>query len=740
VSETQRVTTISARVSAGVALAAGLIAAVVLFGWWNDDVTLVRVMEPFAPMAPATAVGVLLVSAALVLTRTATPGRVRHLAGGALAAVVIALAALVLVEHVQPDWHFLDAILPPPDLAGLLAAGSARPVAEVAVALLLLGAALALLTHAGRRASLMADLLASCAGIVALAGMAALAVDGSGLFDRHGNGPSAGIALPSAVALWLLAVGVLSAHPHNGLPAMAASTGPHGLLMRRLLPILACVPLAVSVLALLIGRTSEISPVTVLSVLGAANVALVVFVLLMAGEHVQRLEAERADAEGRAEHRASYDSLTGLANRGQFLDRLEAATQAQHRRLAVVVADVDNLRSINDGHGDAVGDRVLVAVAERLVASVRPADVVARVGGDEFAVLCEDVTDPGEAGRLAERLARLVRRPVPAPDGEVAVTAGVGVAYTDQLTGATDLLHAAEMALSRAKADGPGGVGRFDVRLREQEGERYQVERDLRRALSRDDELTLHYQPIIDLRDGSVGAVEALLRWQHPERGLLPPARLLEVAAEADLLSHVGRQVIGTAAKQAAAWQHLDLSVYMNLSGVDVGRPDLAERVLGAAERAGCPPRLLGIEVTEQHVMTDPETARVGISELRRAGVSIAIDDFGTGYSSLTYLRRLPVDRLKIDGSLVRGMASDVTVQALVTAAVRMGHALGLTVVGEAVEELGHETTLFELGADLAQGYLYSPALPAADFEAWLADYSERRLRDPASWGAGRAK
>jgi diguanylate cyclase (GGDEF)-like protein len=703
------------------------LSSLVLTGWVGGWTDLTRMSSTLPPVAPVTAVAVAVAALGVLGLRLRSP--LDTVAGLAVGSLLVGGSTAMLVSLVAAPDDALDRLLFADRLAPL-PAGAGSPAPESAIALLLVGVALPLLVTPRPAAALAADLLAVVAALVALAGVVAFPAHDIALFPASSGSTTGGIAAPTAAALLLVAVGVVTARHDSGLLALAASPSAGGLLMRHLLPTLGLAPLLGTAVAFALGGDAELSRATAYGLLGVVNVLVIVLVLVVAAQRLDRMESERREAVAVAAHRAAFDPLTGLANRKHFLERLETAVRRDRPRpLAVIAVDLDHLRAVNDSRGNEVGDRLLVAVAERMMRAVRPSDLVARVGGDEFAVLCEDVDDPGEAGRLADRLAAVVRAPLRADGGELTMTAAVGVAYWDSSDGAdtsADPMHAAEIALSRAKLEGPDQVGRFDDRLRAEVGERYVLEQELRRALEADDQLVLHYQPIVDLRTGRASSVEALLRWQHPSRGLLPPTMLLDVAAEAGLLTRIGDRVLAQAAAQAAAWQHLGLRVYVNLSGVDVGRPDLAQRVLGAAAAAGCPTRALGIEVTEQHVLTDLETAHIGISALRRAGVGIAVDDFGTGYSSLTYLRRLSVDRLKVDGSLVRGLATDPVVRALVSAAVQMGHALGLSVVGEAVEDAYHESTLVEIGADAGQGYLYAPPLSPTEAHRWLLS-NERR-------------
>lgn len=414
-------------------------------------------------------------------------------------------------------------------------------------------------------------------------------------------------------------------------------------------------------------------------------------------------------------HEANHDSLTGLGNRRLFLERLDEALRAARWEQAgtsvpaVLFVDLDGFKVLNDSLGHEIGDQVLAVLAGRLATAVRPGDVVCRLGGDEFAVLAQRVSGADLAVALAERIGEALCRPVRFGDDELVITASIGVVLGERSSTPGSMLRDADAAMYRAKANGRRRVELFSPDIREAALVRHQVEHDLRRAIDAD-QLVLHHQPLWSLVDGRWTGVEALVRWQHPARGLLTPGHFLPVAEEAGQLGAVGRWVLADAVRVARAWRAagppLDrLVVWVNLAAVQLTDPDLPDEVLGLLDATGLPPSCLGVEVTETVVVADVARVRRNLHELRAAGVSVALDDFGSGLSSLTHLDRLPLDVVKLDGSFVGGVVDDGRTAELVRGIVALVHALGPRVVAEGVERADQLAALVELGVDGAQGY-----------------------------------
>jgi diguanylate cyclase (GGDEF)-like protein/PAS domain S-box-containing protein len=414
----------------------------------------------------------------------------------------------------------------------------------------------------------------------------------------------------------------------------------------------------------------------------------------------------------RLRHLALHDALTGLPNRPLLLDRLGQSLATLGRVpgcVAVFFVDLDRFKQVNDQHGHEVGDQVLVHVAARLLGAVRPQDTVARLGGDEFAVACSGLTDELEAVVLAERVDQALRTPISLGPLRIHPTASLGVALArDASAEPEELLRNADTAMYRAKQRGRDRVEVFDEALGRLAALHFQTEAMLRAAID-DDQLLLRYQPVVDLASGQVTGVEALLRIAHPQRGLLEPEGFIETAEETGQIVPMGRWVVREACRQLAAWQRQGhrLQVSVNLSGRQVNHVDLEELVLDAARDAGADPALLCVEVTETALMEATPAILSSFDALKAAGVSLAIDDFGTGWSSLTYLKRLPVDVIKIDKSFTDGLGVLVDDTAIVTSLVTLGHALGCAVTIEGVETRHQLEHALDLRCDRAQGFLF---------------------------------
>jgi len=428
---------------------------------------------------------------------------------------------------------------------------------------------------------------------------------------------------------------------------------------------------------------------------------------------------ERRALEEQLRHQAFHDALTGLPNRALLFERIgQALARARRdgRPCAVLFLDLDRFKDVNDTVGHDAGDRLLVAVAARLGGALRDGDTLARLGGDEFTILLEDVADPNEAACAATRLLDTLASPLVIDGQEYRLTASIGLALgRPDHHRAEDVLRDADIAMYRAKEGGRANYAVFDPKMQAQIVARLEMERDLRRALEQG-EFLLHYQPIVDLRTGDMAKVEALVRWQHPERGLVSPGVFIPLAEETGLIRALGRWVLGEACRQAQVWQAsgTPVAIAVNLTALEFQHPDLADEVAAALAMAGIDARWLRLEITESLAMRDVAATITTLGLLRAMGVAIAIDDFGTGYSSLAYLKRLPVSALKIDKAFIDGLGTDEEDTAIVTAIVTLGHTLGLRVIAEGVETAEQAGLLRALGCDQAQGYHFARPLPAA--------------------------
>jgi diguanylate cyclase (GGDEF)-like protein/PAS domain S-box-containing protein len=426
--------------------------------------------------------------------------------------------------------------------------------------------------------------------------------------------------------------------------------------------------------------------------------------------------SERKAVEQRLAHDATHDPLTGLPNRVLLLDRLEhalALAARDHSYVAVIFLDLDRFKLVNDSLGHAMGDRLIVEVGRRLRRAARRADTVARFGGDEFVIVCESVPDVEEAVRIAGRLVEGIDQTVMLGDQETVVGVSVGIALSvGPETTSEDLMADADAAMYRAKEKGRGRIEVFNDVMRSTVVHRLNTESMLRRAIDLD-ELRLHYQPVISLVDHRVVGYEALVRWEHPERGLIGPAEFIPIAEETGLIVQIGTWVVRESLRQALIWQELDPQdrfIAVNLSARQLTQPDVVEvlrSIIEPLDLAGSGLQLC-LELTESCLTEDPVATQSVLGQLKDLGVRIAVDDFGTGFSSLSYLKHFPVDVLKIDRVFVSGLRHDDGDSAIVAAVISLGEALGLTVVAEGVETAEQADELYAMGCDHAQGFHFA--------------------------------
>jgi diguanylate cyclase (GGDEF)-like protein len=426
-----------------------------------------------------------------------------------------------------------------------------------------------------------------------------------------------------------------------------------------------------------------------------------------------RYAIQRKRSEVELAHQALHDPLTGLPNRALFLDRLSVALDRCRRAstsVAVLFLDVDSFKQINDSLGHAAGDQVLVALAERLHEMLRPMDTVARFGGDEFTLLFEDLESEREAVLIAERISRSASIPVSLGESETSITVSLGIAIVQGPVSSPDqLIRDADTAMYRAKELGGARLELFDESSRQRASQRLELESALRQAIERS-ELRVHYQPTMSLNgETKLIGFEALVRWEHPERGLIAPSEFMAIAEDTGLIVPIGDYVLEQAMRQVGRWRESwpGVTMSVNLSTRQLQDPGLASRLARLIDASGTDPGALCLEVTEDSVEHNPELAARMLGALKTVGVRLALDDFGNGYSSLSSLRKLPIDMLKIHQSFVRGLGNGSGDDAILGAVVELGHALGLNVVAEGVETDVQLAELRDLGCDGAQGYLF---------------------------------
>ncbi|HEY3124221.1 MAG TPA: EAL domain-containing protein, partial [Thermoanaerobaculia bacterium] len=434
---------------------------------------------------------------------------------------------------------------------------------------------------------------------------------------------------------------------------------------------------------------------------------------------------ERKRAEEKVKHLAFHDSLTGLPNRLLFSDRLRVGMVHANRyreKLAVLFLDIDRFKVINDSLGHSIGDELLRRIAERVGGCIRQEDTIARLGGDEFTVLLPGIAKEEDAATIANKILEAVRLPFFIEHRELFITTSIGVTlYPDDGADPETLVRNADTSMYRAKEQGRDNYQLYAPAMNTRALERLSLESRLRQALQ-NRELVVHYQPLIELATGQIRGAEALLRWQHPELGLVPPGDFISIAEASGLIVPIGQWVLRTACAQASAWQKsgYPLSVAVNLSSRQFQQADLVFQVTEALQEANLSPASLDLEITESNAMQNAELSISALWDLKNLGLSLSMDDFGTGYSSLNYLKRFPIDRIKIDQSFVRDVTRDPDDAAIAAAIIAMAHSLKLTAVAEGVETEAQLEFLRAQKCDEMQGYLFSPPVPAAQFDELL--------------------
>ncbi|MDX6638050.1 MAG: hypothetical protein QOJ01_1561 [Solirubrobacterales bacterium] len=437
--------------------------------------------------------------------------------------------------------------------------------------------------------------------------------------------------------------------------------------------------------------------------------------------------SELQASSDRARKAALHDALTGLPNRILLLERVDHTSVLERRSQqtsALVFIDLDRFKEVNDTHGHQAGDELLVAIAERLPHVLRPGDTLARLSGDEFAVLCEGLADASEAEPIIARLHAAFREPFKLGKIELEISASIGVAFTDgHDQQPEDVLRDADLEMYKDKRDRCEQQPGFDLRELHRADGPVELEQDLRDAMDRKAELYLEYQPIVAAADGRITGIEALLRWKHPSHGLIPPTVLIPLAERSGLIVEIGRWVLEQARADQSGWPAPEvgsLQLAVNVSAHQLMSVWFAESVATVLAGANMTPRLLTLEMTESVFVRDPERALTVLNDIKDMGVKLALDDFGTGYSSLSYLKRYPVDCLKIDQEFISDLGSGAADSTIVEAVVGLAHGLAMSVVGEGVETAKQHARLTELGCDSCQGYYFARPMSTANLNAVL--------------------
>jgi len=450
--------------------------------------------------------------------------------------------------------------------------------------------------------------------------------------------------------------------------------------------------------------------------------------LVIVGRDVTEIE----QAHGQLEQVANFDPLTGLPNRRLFNELMEHAIKRAEReqyKIALLFVDLDRFKTINDTLGHQAGDKLLAEVSQRLTEAVRDSDLTARLGGDEFVVMMDLLRDIDDAAVVAKKIIQSLSSEFLIDNEEFHIGASIGISiYPDSSRQVGELIKAADIAMYQVKNEGKNSYCFYSADMSENANERFVLETQLRHAIERN-QFEMFYQPQVSLASGRIIGAEALIRWHHPELGMVSPAKFIPLAEETGLIIPIGEWVLRESAVQVMQWAAQGFALQwlsVNVSGVQVQRSNFADTVYGVLIETDCDPRLLELEITESTIMRNTEYVIGVFDRIKSLGLRLAIDDFGTGYSSLSHLKRLPLDKLKIDQSFVRDLPFDNDDAAIARAIHALGSSLGLTVIAEGVETVEQAKFLLELGCDEAQGYLYSPPVSATAFAALLAADSTR--------------
>ncbi len=699
-----------ARIAAILPIAAGVL---VLFGWSLQIESIKRIIPGLVAMNPATAIAFILLGVSLLLLARGDGAPMKI--GKAVAAAVVLIACIKLLAIVSSIDLQIDQIFFRDRLDRADGGLPNRMAPNTALNFLLLGAALLLMDRPLRRVgpsgpTQVLAVIAAMSSLLALMGYA------YGIRSFYGIGSYIPMALHTALTFFVSAVGVLCARPDRGITAVIASDSTGGALVRRLLPAVILIPAVLGWMRLAGQRAKLFDSHFGLWLLVVLIMSVLAVLVGWNGKLLYLADRNRTAVEQTLAHLATHDALTGLPNRVRLASELETAlarARESSAKPALLFVDLDRFKVINDSLGHLVGDELLIAAGKRIAASLQSHEMTARIGGDEFTVLLPGVKDVQEAIDAARRIQTAFETSFVLGAHEVFTTVSIGIAIGEGDETPADLVRHADLAMYRAKTRGRARHEVFDPSLDVAASRRMELENGLRRALAQG-ELRVYYQPEVDIATGDLVGMEALVRWESPDRGIVPPSEFIAVAEETGLILPIGRWVLFEACRQSEEWEQRygqSLSVSVNLSGRHFAQATLMEEVSEVIRRTGIAPSHLILEITETVAMEGAETTIGILQKLKELGVRLAIDDFGTGFSSLAYLKRFPVDFLKIDKSFVDGVAQRGHDKAIIRAVIALGHAIGVKMIAEGVESAEQLEQLRNLGSEIGQGYYFGAPL-----------------------------
>jgi diguanylate cyclase (GGDEF)-like protein len=701
-----------AHLAAVIPIAVGVL---VLIGWSSNIETLMRILPGLVAMNPITAIGFILLGTSLTLIAHRERSRAAHRLARIFALAVLTIAILKIISlATNVDFH-IDQLLFSDRL------GTNRMAPNTALNFLLLGIALLLLDRPLRRVHWPAQLLALITAMIAL-----LALMGYAYNVRffYGIGAYIPMALHTAFTFFILAIGILCARPKDGIMTVIASSSTGGTLVRRLLPAVILMPALLGWMRLAGQRARLFDTQLGQWLLIVAIMTVLAALVGWTSKLLFRSDVDRATSERTLAYHAMHDALTGLPNRLLFIEQLDLAMKSD-QAFAVLFVDLDRFKVINDSLGHVIGDQLLIATGKRIASVLNEKEIVARIGGDEFTVLLPDVPRVEEAIEIARRIESAFETPITAGPHTVFSTVSVGIAMSEAGDTPIDIIRHADIAMYHAKNRGRARYVVFDKSMDIAAQRRLELESGLRRAIT-NGELRVYYQPEVEIDSGKIEGMEALVRWQDPAKGLIPPSEFIAVAEESGLILPIGRWVLFEACRQSKEWidrYKIPLAVSVNLSGRHFAQATLIDEVAGVLEKTGIDPEHLILEITESVAMEGAETTINILRKLKSLGIRLAIDDFGTGFSSLSYLKRFPVDFLKIDKSFVDGVAENGHDTAIVQAVIALGHALGLKMIAEGIESPEQVEQLRALGSEIGQGYFFGTPLTSGEAARWLEQW-----------------